>query len=48
MLLLSYGVAMALAPAPILHYTQAAAGQLLAPGALIEQLRATAPQGRQP
>ncbi len=48
MLLLSYGVAMALAPAPILRYTQAAAAQLLAPAELIEELRASMPQGRKP
>ena len=48
LLLLGYGVAMAIAAAPVIDYTRAAAEQLLTPGAYIEQLRATLPTRRNP
>ena len=47
-LLLGYGVAMTLAPAPVLRYTTAAAEQLLAPGEYVRQVRETSPQLRTP
>ena len=47
-LLLGYGVAMTLAPAPVLRYTTATAEQLLAPGEYVRQVRETTPQLRTP
>src|SRR5690606_8668324 len=47
-LLLAYGVAMSLAPAPILRYTTAAAEQLLAPADYVREVRGTTPQVRDP
>ena len=47
-LLLGYGVAMTLAPAPVLRYTTAAAEQLLAPVEYVRQVRETSPQLRTP
>ena len=48
MLLLSYGVAMAVAPGPVTAYTRATAEQLLAPATYIDQVRAAMPQRRLP
>ncbi|KGO99340.1 monovalent cation/H+ antiporter subunit D [Novilysobacter defluvii] len=48
MLLLAYGIAMTLAAAPVIEYTEAAARQLLAPGDYVAQLRGTAPEMRNP
>ena len=48
MLLLSYGVAMALVPGPLTAYTRAAAEQLLAPTGYLAQVRAAPPQERRP
>ena len=47
-LLLAYGVAMSLAPAPILRYTTATADQLLAPADYVREVRGTTPQLRAP
>ncbi|HLT45044.1 MAG TPA: proton-conducting transporter membrane subunit, partial [Luteimonas sp.] len=47
-LLLGYGVVMGLAPAPIMRYTTAAAGQLLSPADYVREVRATTPQVRAP
>src|SRR5690606_9104510 len=47
-LLLGYGVAMGLAPAPVLRYTTAAAEQLLSPADYVREVRATTPQVRAP
>jgi multicomponent K+:H+ antiporter subunit D len=47
-LLLGYGVAMGLAPAPVLRYTTAAAGQLLSPADYVREVRDTTPQVRAP
>ena len=47
-LLLAYGVAMSLAPAPILRYTTATADQLLAPADYVREVRGTSPQLRAP
>ena len=48
MLLLSYGVAMSIAPGPITAYTRATAEQLLAPATYVEQVRAALPAMRLP
>src|SRR5690606_5730370 len=48
MLLLSYGVAMSVAPGPVTAYTRATAEQLLAPATYIDQVRAAMPQRRLP
>ncbi|HLM53308.1 MAG TPA: proton-conducting transporter membrane subunit, partial [Pseudoxanthomonas sp.] len=48
MLLIGYGVALALAAGPVLRYTQAAGEQILAPAQYIEQVRATEPRLRAP
>jgi multicomponent K+:H+ antiporter subunit D len=48
MLLLSYGVAMAVVPGPVVDYTRATAEQLLAPAAYVEQVRAALQQRRLP
>lgn len=48
MLLLAYGIAMTVAAAPVIDYTQAAARQLLEPEAYVEQLRGTLPAVRNP
>jgi multicomponent K+:H+ antiporter subunit D len=47
-LLLAYGVAMTVAAAPVLRYTQAAAEQLLAPGDYIRQVHDALPSLREP
>src|SRR5690606_11260464 len=47
-LLLGYGVALAVAPGALVDYTRAAAAQLLAPEAYIEQMRAALPERRTP
>ncbi len=47
-LLLAYGVAMSVAPGPILRYTTAAAGQLLSPADYVRDVRGTRPQQRAP
>lgn len=47
-LLLAYGVVLVFASAPVLHYTAAAAEQLLSPAAMIEQVRGTVPAKRAP
>lgn len=47
-LLLAYGIAMTLAAAPILRYTQATATQLLSPADHVQQLRATPSSSRAP
>jgi multicomponent K+:H+ antiporter subunit D len=48
LLLLGYGVAMTAFADPVLGYTRAAAGQVLAPAELIEAVRGTRPQLREP
>ena len=48
MLLLAYGIAMALAAAPLLDYTRATAAQLQSPAAYVEQARAATPMLREP
>jgi len=48
MLLLSYGVAMAVFPGPVTAYTRATAEQLLAPSTYVDQVRAAMPQRRLP
>lgn len=48
MVLLSYGVAMSLAPGPVTAYTRATAEQLLAPATYIDQVRAAMPERRLP
>src|SRR5690606_2167429 len=48
MVLLSYGIAMAVAPGPVTAYTRATAEQLLAPATYVEQVRAAMPQRRLP
>ena len=48
MLLLSYGVAMAVVPGPVTAYTRATAEQLLAPSTYVDQVRAAMPQRRLP
>jgi multicomponent K+:H+ antiporter subunit D len=48
MLLLSYGIAMAVVPGPVTAYTRATAEQLLAPGTYVDQVRAALPQRRLP
>ncbi|KAF1686678.1 monovalent cation/H+ antiporter subunit D [Pseudoxanthomonas broegbernensis] len=48
MLLVGYGIAMALAAAPLLDYTRAAAAQLQAPGDYVQQVRGTVPVRREP
>ncbi len=48
MVLLGYGVGLAIAAGPALTYTRAAAEQVLAPADYVEQIRATAPQLRAP
>ena len=48
MLLLAYGIAMALAAAPLLDYTRATAAQLQSPGDYVMQVRAATPQARAP
>ena len=47
-ILLGYGVAMSLAPSPVLRYTSAAAEQLLSPQDYVRQVRETEPQLRAP
>jgi len=47
-ILLGYGVAMSLAPSPVLRYTGAAAEQLLSPQDYVRQVRETAPRLRAP
>ncbi len=47
-LLLAYGVAMTVAAAPILRYTEATAEQLLSPGDYIREVRGTTPLSREP
>jgi multicomponent K+:H+ antiporter subunit D len=47
-LLLAYGIAMTLAAAPILRYTQATAAQLLSPADYVQQLRAMPSASRAP
>ena len=47
-LLLAYGIGMTLAAAPLMRYTDATAAQLLQPSEYVQQLRATAPEIRQP
>ena len=46
MLLLSYGIAMSVAPGPVTAYTRATAEQLLAPSTYVDQVRAALPQRR--
>ena len=48
MLLLSYGVAMAVAPGPVTAYARATAEQLLAPATYVDQVRAALPARRLP
>ena len=48
MLLLAYGIAMALAAAPLLDYTRATAAQLQSPAAYVEHARAATPMLREP
>ena len=48
MLLLSYGVAMAVVPGPVTAYTRATAEQLLAPTTYVQQVRAALQQERLP
>ncbi|HEY4531057.1 MAG TPA: monovalent cation/H+ antiporter subunit D [Luteimonas sp.] len=48
MLLLSYGMAMAVAPGPLTAYTRATAEQLLAPATYVDQVRAAMPARRLP
>jgi multicomponent K+:H+ antiporter subunit D len=47
-LLLGYGVAMTVFGGPVMRYTQAAAEQLLSPGAYIDAAHATTPRLREP
>ena len=47
-LLLGYGVAMAFAAAPVLHYTTATAEQLQTPDDYVREIRGTVPQVRAP
>jgi multicomponent K+:H+ antiporter subunit D len=48
LLLLAYGVGLTFGAGPVQRYAQAAAAQLLAPEAMIEAVRATNPQLREP
>ena len=48
MLLLAYGVALAVAAAPVLRYTLAAGEQVLEPATYIEQVLSTQPRQRMP
>ena len=48
MLLLSYGIAMAVVPGPVATYARATAEQLLAPQTYVDQVRAALQQRRQP